>query len=571
METRANFILIGVFTLLAILGALGFFIWLASVQIDRQYATYGILFEDVSGLDASGDVLFNGISVGKVIGLRIYEEDPSQVFATVEIDSETPIRENTVAQLQSQGVTGVAYISLSGGTPGAAPLTAPEGSLPIIPSRRSTVQTLVEDAPDLLAEATVLLQQFQNLTGAENQAYVANILRNLDASSERLDAALNDFSQITDTVAEATAQITIFTERLEGIGDAVTNTLEGTDTTLAAATEAFDTARTVMEGSTGAITRAEELFAAGGTLIAEDIPPILDQVAQIASETALAVEDLRTRSGETLDGFSETAGLLNARLAELGPALAEASAAFTAVIEASDSFDALVDGDGTLLVTDARALVADTRAALATIEAGVLADLPTLMEDIRTAVASAATAVETVSADLAGLTDRFDPIATGTEEALAATTDLFTRSQTSLDALDTALVAAETTLGSADAAFAAATGVMETDLGPVLDDLRTAASQIGTAVAEVTDDIPQITGDLRALIARADTVVGQIQATVAASAPGIGDFTTTGLAEITRLSAEARGLVSSLDTLVRRIERDPAGLILDDRVPDYRR
>ena len=87
METRANFILIGAFTLAAILGTLGFFIWLASVQVDRQYITYGILFHDVSGLGPSGDVLFNGISVGKVIGLAIYEEDASKVFATVEIDS----------------------------------------------------------------------------------------------------------------------------------------------------------------------------------------------------------------------------------------------------------------------------------------------------------------------------------------------------------------------------------------------------------------------------------------------------------------------------------------------------
>lgn len=103
METRANFILIGVFTLLAIVGTLGFLIWLASVQIDRRYATYGILFDDVSGLDPSGDVGFNGISVGRVIGLRIYEEDASKVFTTVEIDAATPVRANIIAQLQSQG------------------------------------------------------------------------------------------------------------------------------------------------------------------------------------------------------------------------------------------------------------------------------------------------------------------------------------------------------------------------------------------------------------------------------------------------------------------------------------
>ena len=79
METRANYILIGIFTLLSILGTLAFFIWLASVQVNKQYQNYGILLEDVSGLDPSGDVFFNGISVGRVIGLRIADEDPSKV------------------------------------------------------------------------------------------------------------------------------------------------------------------------------------------------------------------------------------------------------------------------------------------------------------------------------------------------------------------------------------------------------------------------------------------------------------------------------------------------------------
>ena len=125
METRANFVLIGAFTLLGILGSLGFFIWLASVQIDRQYDVYGILFDDVSGLDKSGDVRFNGIPVGRVIGLRIYAPDPAKVLVTVEVDADTPVRENTVEQLTSQGVTGVAYIALSGGR-GDAPLMHPD-------------------------------------------------------------------------------------------------------------------------------------------------------------------------------------------------------------------------------------------------------------------------------------------------------------------------------------------------------------------------------------------------------------------------------------------------------------
>ncbi|MCD2310213.1 MlaD family protein [Pseudosulfitobacter pseudonitzschiae] len=275
METRANFILIGTFTLAAILGTLGFFIWLASFQVDQQYVTYGILFDDVSGLDPSGDVLFNGISVGKVTGLSIYEQDASKVFATVQIDSTTPVRSNTVAQVQSQGVTGVAYISLSGGTPGAALLTAKDGALPMIRSERSTVQALVEDAPDLLAQATDLLAQFQALTSPENQALVTGILRNLETSSGRLDQALTDFSEISGTVREATAQISIFTGKLDSISASVQTTLERADAALLSAQTAFDSADTTLLASGAAIRNVEDTFDAAQILLRDTVPPIL--------------------------------------------------------------------------------------------------------------------------------------------------------------------------------------------------------------------------------------------------------------------------------------------------------
>ena len=128
METRANFIIIGLFTLLGILVGFGFFLWLASVQINRQYAQYGVLFENVSGLDQSAEVLFNGVSVGSVTGIRIWEDDPSKAYVGIEIDATTPIAVDTIARLESQGVTSVAYIALSGGAPGAALLTpTPDG------------------------------------------------------------------------------------------------------------------------------------------------------------------------------------------------------------------------------------------------------------------------------------------------------------------------------------------------------------------------------------------------------------------------------------------------------------
>ena len=550
METRANYILIGAFTLFAILGTLGFFIWLASVQIDRQYATYGILFDNVSGLDPSGDVLFNGISVGKVSGLQIYDEDPSKVFTTIQIDAATPVRSDTVAQLQSQGVTGVAYISLSGGTPGSGRLTTEDGSLPMITSERSTVQTLVEDAPDLLVQATDLLKQFQALTGPENQAYVTRILRNLDASSSRLDQALTDFSQISRTVGDATAQISLFTGKLDSIGAAVAITLENANAALASAQRTFESADTALMASGTAIDSVEKTFTEAQTILRDTLPQMLDQIAAVVARSDSAIADLQHRSGTTLDGFGETAALLNARLAELEQTLNGASTAFAAVSEASDSFGALVDGDGTLLVSEARDVLADAKTAIAKIEAVV---------------------IDEIASDITGVTGRFGPIADRAEEALASANTLLQRARVSLATLDTAMIRAQGTLGSAETAFDAATNVLQTDISPVLTDIRTASERISVAVESVTRDIPAISAELRALIARADAMVKQVHGAVAVSAPGIGTFAKTGLPELTRLSAEARNLVTTLNNLVRRIERDPARFLLDDRVPEYRK
>ena len=124
---------------------------------------------------------------------------------------------------------------------------------------------------------------------------------------------------------------------------------------------------------------------------------------------------------------------------------------------------------------------------------------------------------------------------------------------------------------AAEVAFDAASGLMEIDIAPVLADIRLASERIGVTVEAVARDVPMIATDLKALIARADAVVAQVQQEVAVSAPGVGDFANTGLRELTRLAQEARTLVSTLETLVRRIDQNPARFLLNDRVPTYER
>ncbi len=184
METRANFVLIGAFTLFGILGSLGFFLWLAKVEVDQQYAYYDVLFPDVSGLGDAGDVRYNGLPVGQVVRLSLDPIDPSKVRVRLEVDAKTPVKTDTIATLELQGVTGVSYVSLSGGTPDAARLkTAPGEEFPLIQARRSAFQSLFEGGPELLTKAIVLLEDIDTIFNTENRAAIANILSNLESAS----------------------------------------------------------------------------------------------------------------------------------------------------------------------------------------------------------------------------------------------------------------------------------------------------------------------------------------------------------------------------------------------------
>lgn len=348
METRAHFIVIGLFTLFGIIGSLGFFIWLASVQIDRQYAQYGVLFENVSGLDASGDVLFNGISVGRVVGIRIWEKDPSLAYVEIEIDADTPVRADTVAQLESQGVTGVAYIALSGGSADAPRLVGTTDVPPLISSRRSSLQSLVSDAPDILTDAADIMEQLQAITGPENQQYLTNILRNLDGSTAELDAALTDFSDIAKTVSDATAQITVFTDRLDAIATSAQSTLAEADETLNAATSAFAEADTTLQSMISAIDNADAAFASMDRLINDDLSPLSDQLS-----TTLTNTDQALQSAD--DAFVQADAVMKT---DLGPVIADIRSAATNLSNTMASIGADAPG----IMTDIRGMISDVRA-----------------------------------------------------------------------------------------------------------------------------------------------------------------------------------------------------------------
>jgi hypothetical protein len=126
METRANYLLVGSFVLIIFAGAILFILWLAKFQFDQQFTRYDIEFEgSVSGLKVGSSVELNGIPVGEVINIGIDPRDVEKVAVTVEVPADTPIREDTIASMQIQGITGGDHYPAERRYPGIAAADAP--------------------------------------------------------------------------------------------------------------------------------------------------------------------------------------------------------------------------------------------------------------------------------------------------------------------------------------------------------------------------------------------------------------------------------------------------------------
>ena len=173
METRANYILIGVFALAVIAGAFGFVYWFSNIGLADR-AVYRVVFDTpVSGLRTGGSVLFNGIRIGEVTALTLDPTSPRQVVAVIAIDQRAAVRADTRVGLDYQGLTGNAAIALRGGSDTAP---APAGNVLKADTAGST---------DVTTAAREVLHKLENLISDNNQS-LRNSLQNIETFSQAL-------------------------------------------------------------------------------------------------------------------------------------------------------------------------------------------------------------------------------------------------------------------------------------------------------------------------------------------------------------------------------------------------
>lgn len=252
METRARYILVGAFTLASAVALLGFLLWLGRVEINRAYAQYDIVFDTVSGLSEDSLVRYNGVDVGSVLSIALDAQNPSLVRVRIEINAATPVRKDTEATLSSQGVTGVSFVALEGGSRSSERLVAvPPAKVPQIASAPSVVQELTDAAPDLVNQAIGLIEDIRAFTTPENTAAIAATLKNVENVTARVDR---------------------IAERVEGIAASAEATLDRVDAVL---------------------TEAEGTLAGTRRLTTEDVPDLVAQLKSTLADVGATATELR--------------------------------------------------------------------------------------------------------------------------------------------------------------------------------------------------------------------------------------------------------------------------------------
>jgi phospholipid/cholesterol/gamma-HCH transport system substrate-binding protein len=296
METRANYALIGVFTLAVIAAAFMFVLWFSGADKPSGRKTYQVVFNgSISGLSRGAWVLFNGLRVGEVTKMDLMP-DPSQVYALIDVDGRVPVKVDTKARLEYQGFTGVASVALEGGSPTAEPLQGAKENPPVIYADRSDFQNLVDSAQRLSAKLDTILGQTTVILD-ENRQPVARMIRNAEKFSDALATNSDGLKDLIATLSDVGKSARPLFARLEDLTKTADGLVKSVDQgevrkiveSTAALTAKLDKAATQLE---------PVLTSLNGALKSGDTKGMFNEIADAAKSIRKLAENLDVRTRE---------------------------------------------------------------------------------------------------------------------------------------------------------------------------------------------------------------------------------------------------------------------------------
>ncbi len=236
METKANYTLIGLFTLAVIAGAFAAVYWFQGMGGARAY--YRVQFDgSVAGLSTGAPVMFNGVRVGQVTGLALDPKHPEQVVADIAVAPNVPVHKDTEVGIKFQGLTGLAALSLTGGSVGSPVVSGTRDHPGALVASPAASQDVAQTARDVLGKLDKLLSDNQKalnaalanvntFTGAlaRNSKHIDDTLANVDKfsavlakNSGRLDKIMQGMQDLTGGKDGKSGQINEAVRSIRGL------------------------------------------------------------------------------------------------------------------------------------------------------------------------------------------------------------------------------------------------------------------------------------------------------------------------------------------------------------------
>lgn len=276
METRAHHLFVGLFTVIALVAAVFFTLWLTKAGSERAVVEYEVVFTDgVSGLSVGSPVQFNGIRIGEVANLQLDPNDPNQVRLRILVDNQVRIAPNTSARLALLNVTGATAIDLYVNDKSVQEHMYNSRGIAVLVAEPSPFTRLRVSSEELLVNLNSFLNNAANIVSDENSERIASILTNLDQLSGSLaqqsDSLGADLSALMANLNTTSEQLTQTLQRFDE------NILSPSEPIMANAAEAMQSLADMSQRIETLVAQHEGSVASGLDGVAE-IGPVIREL-----------------------------------------------------------------------------------------------------------------------------------------------------------------------------------------------------------------------------------------------------------------------------------------------------
>lgn len=447
METRANYVIVGIFTIATILAAFGFVYWTSGIGERGEVATLRFRIDgSASGLSRGSVVLFNGVKVGDINRVYIDVSNPSVAIADAIVDRLTPVTQSTKAVVGLAGLTGQANIEMRGGNPSEPnliDLAEAEGSVAEIPADPSAVSNLLESAQNIFRRADSVLGELETFA-TDARGPLTATLRNVEQFSEALgrnaagiDTFLESVTAMSSTLSEVSGQFestlqaaeellrSVDRDQVAAVVDNVERFTERLDTASAGLDEIMANVGTASESIQQFSSSANETLARVDKVV-ETVTGVIDAVDPADVRTALSnFEQASSTINAAANDVAKLAGTVGERSEDIDAIITDARQLAARLNQASERIDGvLVRVDDLLGSGEAEGLMADASETLKTFREvaanlntridsvlqrvdGLLGDEDTeaLLTDARETLKSFREAADTLNARIGPITD----------------------------------------------------------------------------------------------------------------------------------------------------------------------